>query len=104
MVDAVLAQAAAAIETAVAECPALRNAGFSGGKGVTAPVQATVGEDYWFRSQPGLRAAIEGLAVRFGALAANLSEDQLLQLDHLICVQGSIPAYAGGLSGLHAAN
>lgn len=100
MVETVLAQATAAIEAAVAECPALRKAGFSGGKGVTAPVQSAVGEDFWFSSQPGLRSAIGALAVRLGALAANLSDEQLLQLDHLICVQGSIPAYAGGLSGL----
>ena len=88
----------------MAECPALREAGFSGGKGVTAPVQAAADEDFWSRSQPGLRAAIDALAVRLGALVAKLSEDQLLQLDHLICVQGSIPAYAGGRSGLRAVN
>lgn len=104
VVETALVEATAAIEAAVAECPALRKAGFLGGKGVTAPVQAAVGEDFWFRSQPGLRAAIDALGVRLGALAANLSDEQLLQLDHLICVQGSIPAYAGGLSGLRAVN
>ena len=88
----------------MAECPALREAGFSGGKGVTAPVQAAADEDFWSRSQPGLRAATDALVVRLGALAANLSDEQLLQLDHQICVRGLMPTYAGGLSGLRAAN
>ena len=104
LIEAVLAQATAAVEAAVSACPDLRKAGFSGGKGVDWPVQATVGADYWFRTQPVLLAAIAALAVRLEAVAAPLSDEQVLQVDYLICAQGSIPAYAGGLTGLRAAS
>lgn len=102
-VEVELAHAVAAIEAAVAEEPALQMAGFLGGMGVTAPVQSGAGEHYWFRSQPALRAAIGAMAAQLAPRVANFPEDRLLQLDHLVCAQGTIPAYLGGLSGLLAA-
>jgi 3-hydroxyacyl-CoA dehydrogenase/enoyl-CoA hydratase/3-hydroxybutyryl-CoA epimerase len=98
--------AAAAIgdctDTAISACPALRKAGFGAGDKPQSPVQRRVGTDYWFRSDPVVRAAIAGLAEKVAPLIAPLNETALLQLDYACVRNGAIPAYLGGASGLAA--
>ncbi len=98
--------AAAAIrdcaDAATRACPALRQAGFGAGGEPLNPVQQRVGADYWFRSDPLVRAAIAGLAGEGARLIAPLNDAALLQLDHACVRNGAIPAYLGGASGLAA--
>lgn len=50
-------------------------------------------------AHPDLTTALGLLAPEIGQIAAKLSPDEMLQLDHAVTLSGAIPAYAGGASG-----
>jgi 3-hydroxyacyl-CoA dehydrogenase/enoyl-CoA hydratase/3-hydroxybutyryl-CoA epimerase len=96
------AELVAAIETEMAACPSLRQAGFGSEGEVAEPVQSRAGANFWFCSQPELCGAIARMGKASVELASRLSASELLQLDHLCVRNGSVPAYLGGASGLAA--
>jgi 3-hydroxyacyl-CoA dehydrogenase/enoyl-CoA hydratase/3-hydroxybutyryl-CoA epimerase len=92
----------AATLVADAACTALITAGFACDGPAPSPVQSAVADGYWFEGNAEAAAIIRSLASRMAALVEPLSADELLQADHLVVRNGTIPAYLGGLSGLAA--
>ena len=89
------------IREAAVSCPDLGRAGFLTNDAID-PVQDTVGEDFWFKSDAGVRAAIGIILAKADAVAGDFDAEKLLLLDHALAADGTIPAYLGGLSGLAA--
>ncbi|MDE2596537.1 MAG: enoyl-CoA hydratase/isomerase family protein [Sphingomonadales bacterium] len=85
---------------AVASCPQLRCAGFSADGKQAEPVQQRAGRDYWFLSQPRIKARIAALAQETSRLIEPLSDVARLQLDHACVRNGALPAYLGGATGI----
>jgi 3-hydroxyacyl-CoA dehydrogenase/enoyl-CoA hydratase/3-hydroxybutyryl-CoA epimerase len=96
------ASIAARVHQAADDCPELRSAGLLAGSAIK-PVQEGVGEDFWFKSVPEVNAAILGILADCTAITRGLDAAKLLLLDHALALEGIIPAYLGGLSGLAAA-
>jgi len=90
---------AEAVTQAVEKTPDLRKTGLgsSEGAGVT---QDRIGEDFWFRTDPALNAAVAALGAKAATIAAPLSATEQLQLDHAVVRSGAVPAYLGGATGL----
>jgi 3-hydroxyacyl-CoA dehydrogenase / enoyl-CoA hydratase / 3-hydroxybutyryl-CoA epimerase len=89
---------AAAAQT-LADCPALRGAGFSPDSEAAA-VQLRTVPGFWFETQPEIDKALRALAGKVRKASSALSETELLQLDHALAREGTIPAYLGGATGL----
>jgi 3-hydroxyacyl-CoA dehydrogenase / enoyl-CoA hydratase / 3-hydroxybutyryl-CoA epimerase len=88
-----------AVARALADCPDLADAGFAPGSR-TAPVQHRAAPGFWFESQPAINRALRDLAAEVRTASAALNEAELLQLDHAVARDGTVPAYLGGASGL----
>ena len=100
-VTAAEAALSAEVATAAAASPDLRRAGFLPGEGL-GPAQLRAGDDFWFRNDPALAAAVTALGSTTAALVAPLSPAEQLMLDHAVVRAGTIPAYLGGATGLAA--
>ena len=98
------ARVEALVRQAVADCPDLHRAGILPQGQMLQPVQNRVGEDFWFRSDKAVNAAILALCAQTAPIMGELSPENLLLLDHALAVDGIIPAYLGGLYGLAAAS
>ena len=92
----------AIIRKAAVSCPNLYRAGFLTGNAGN-PVQADIGEDFWFRSEPGVTAAIRNILAETAAVTREFDAERLLLLDYTLAADGIIPPYLGGLSGLSSA-
>lgn len=92
----------AIIRKAAVNCPNLYRAGFLTGNAGN-PVQADIGEDFWFRSEPGVTAAIWNILAETAAVTREFDAERLLLLDYTLAADGIIPPYLGGLSGLSSA-
>ena len=101
-VVATAAKAAALVEEAVTKAPDLRKAGFGAGGDRVEPVLQRVGRDMWLTGQPELLAALGDLRDFAKSTANAMADGELLQLDHLVAKEGTIPAYLGGVSGIAA--
>lgn len=101
-VVATAAKAALLVEDAVSKAPGLRKAGFGPGGDPVEPVLQRVGRDMWLTSQPELLAALGDLRDFAKSTANAMADGELLQLDHLVAKEGTIPAYLGGISGIAA--
>lgn len=99
-VPAAATTVAAIVSEAVAACPDLRLAGFDPGRGGTDPVQDRPGQGFWVTSRPDLANALASIAAACRSIPEPLSPGEVLQLDHAVTADGSIPAYLGGISGL----
>ena len=88
-----------AVTQAIAATPDLRKAGFGSTNGI-APVQDRTGDDFWFRSDTALAAAVATLGAKAAAIVAPLSVAEQLQLDYAVVRAGAVPAYLGGATGL----
>lgn len=98
--DAVLA-AVEQVAALIAAAPRnLDRAGFRLSGDVVAPVQSRVRDDYWFTTEEPVNSSIRALARSLAPIAAGLSDEELLQADHITVRDTLIPAYLGGLSGL----
>ena len=91
------------VADAVAACPALRLALFLPIGQASKTVRNRAGDEFWFAGEPLVARAVAGIAAECRKLAAQLSEPDLLQLDHLLAASQTVPAYLGGLTGLLAA-
>ena len=98
-VTAATAAVSAAVAQALAETPGLRKAGFGSAEGVS-PAQDRIGDDFWFRSDAALTAAVTALAAKAAAIITPLSAGVQLQLDYAVVRAGTVPAYLGGATGL----
>jgi hypothetical protein len=63
-------------------------------------VQDRVALGFWFETQPDVDMALRRLAAVVQAASSVLGETELLQLDHALARDGTIPAYLGGATGL----
>jgi 3-hydroxyacyl-CoA dehydrogenase/enoyl-CoA hydratase/3-hydroxybutyryl-CoA epimerase len=90
---------AAILEDALNRWPELARAGFGNGR-APHPPQERVGSRYWFESSPPLLAAVGSLGAEACAATEGLNSAQQLELDHLLTIQRTVPAYLGGAQGL----
>ena len=93
----------AIVREAASQTPGLLNAGFlADGQGLAAS-QDRLGEGFWFRSDDALAKAVCRIRDATAPIMLQLNQEQLLLVDHQLAADRIIPAYLGGLSGLHAA-
>ncbi len=102
-VDEAKAQIEAIVRAAADQCPRLHSAGFLTSDQSLAPVQDRIGDDFWFRSDAATAAAVIDICEATAPFMRQLDEGQLLLVEHQLAAAGIIPAYLGGLGGLHAA-
>jgi 3-hydroxyacyl-CoA dehydrogenase/enoyl-CoA hydratase/3-hydroxybutyryl-CoA epimerase len=87
---------------ALAASPDLALAGFGAPETPPAPVQDRPAPGYWLETRTDLVAALQPLVRTCAAELELLTENAVLQLDHLVVRLGVIPGYLGGASGLIA--
>ena len=93
----------AIVRDAAARCPDLHRAGFLA-RGLTLePAQTGVGDDFWFKADQAVLAAVQGISANANTITREISPASLLLLDHALAAESIIPAYLGGVSGLAAA-
>lgn len=112
VIDPTVADARTRVEAVVREAasqtPGLLNAGFladgqTANDQKLAASQDRLGEGFWFRSDDALAEAVCRIRDATVPIMLQLNQEQLLLVDHQLAADHIIPAYLGGLSGLHAA-
>lgn len=99
-VEALVESATKQIRDAISNHPVLLRAGFLGGPAEGTPAQLAIAPGYWLLAQPGGKAVLKVLAREFEKPFAALSDAGRLQVDHMVCRSGIVPAYLGGIGGL----
>lgn len=94
------AKAAVLVGAALVAIPDLRKAGFGADGSPAEPVLQRVGRDMWLLNQPALMDALSDLRAFARSTVDAMDDGELLQLDHLVAREGTIPAYLGGVSGI----
>jgi 3-hydroxyacyl-CoA dehydrogenase/enoyl-CoA hydratase/3-hydroxybutyryl-CoA epimerase len=88
------------VASTLADHPDLARCGFGSARKMVSPVQDRVATRFWFEKDSGLKSAIIAIAGDAHLALSDLDEIQRLQLDHLLAIEGTVPAYLGGATGL----
>jgi len=96
-----IAAAKALVAAHVAAAPVLAQVGFASSHRAE-PVQSHVCDGLWLDAHRDAKAALAALAEALAPLGHGLSAHDLLQADHGLARDATIPAYLGSLSGVIA--
>lgn len=97
-VTAQACEVGALVAEAMSREPGLRQALFGEPSGARA--QGEVGDRLWLEGQEALLGAMQPVMRYARGAVAEMKDQELLQLDHLVVREGHVPAYLGGISGL----